>query len=292
MAHDARKAAKIKSAHEINRALAERLTGLGRVDMAFALSRCTVTMTAFACKDCHSVEYRVEHCRQRLCAHCGPKRAAEQGHHIFRVVEGCNDLKFITLTMPRAAKLAPAIDKILKAFKRWRAMPEVKKFIKGGFRKLEAKVKPDGWHVHIHCIVSSKYFPWQLLIATWGKAIGQDGPSTDIRPVQGKAVIRDCAKYAAKADHVRTWTQAQLDEFLNAMANRRTLQAWGCFFAADRELKRLESEHDEPCTCPHCKAKKSYFKIRDGPFVFGADWQYFKAIWSNVPLTIPNPEMI
>lgn len=275
----------MRSKHETACAIADKLYDLDYSNQAFRMQHCTVYKQAWICQSCGAVDYRHTACRNRLCPICGPRRAREQSDQLQSIAKHFDNLKFITLTMPRVYNLWAGIQQIREGFKVFRQMRPVKAILKGGAYKIEAKPKSDGgWHVHLHIIADCGYFPKKNLINYWGIAINRAAPSVDIKPVQGVQMINDTVKYAAKASAVVNWTKDQLREWLDATRNLRMLQTWGTFFKIAREDLDDVKPLPEPEPCLACGRIDSMIPMAMAHFIDPEWWEHAQYFYNT---TVP-----
>lgn len=271
--------------------LADRLYELDKGAQAFRLEHCTVYKQLWVCQSCGNIEYRHTACRHRLCPICGPKRAAEQAEKIENIARHFSELKFITLTMPPASSLHAGVTHIRQAFKVFRKMKTVAARMRGGAYKIEAKPKAEGkWHVHLHIIADCSYFPKSDLIKYWEIAVDWPKPSVDIQPIQGKQQIQDQTKYAAKSAEVLDWSTEQLEDYLDAMQNVRTLQTWGTFYELSKEDLDQQEPEEEPQPCPCCGSATSLIPAAIAYFIDPDWWEAVKGHYEEYELYIWGEE--
>ena len=274
--------ATLAAKHRTNLRLAATLEAHGETTYARALSDCSVTEALWICTSCGNHQYHVNHCQQRLCAICAPKQAAKRSHKVWRITQAMTNPKWLTLTMERAPDLAQGLKDIRKAFGKWRRLKDVKCLVNGGLYKIEAKPKPDGWHVHIHAIIDGAFLPVQLIWSTWKRSLGHPHGGAHIKKINGKLQARDFSKYAAKPEDVAEWDPAQLLEFVEAWRNVRMWQTFGKYFnfVLDREIN---TPPENPNVCNRCGSSENWIPIRAGPWVFQETWAQICCVWAHLP---------
>lgn len=275
-------AATLTAKHRTNLKLAATLEAHGETTYARALRDCSVTEALWICTGCGNHQYHVNHCQQRLCAICGPKQAAKRAHKVHRITQAMTNPKWLTLTMQRVPDLAQGLKDIRAAFGRWRRLKDIKCIVNGGLYKIEAKAKPDGWHVHIHAIIDGAFLPVQLIWSTWSRALGHTRAGAHIKKIEGKLQARDFSKYAAKPEDVLEWTPAQVIEFVNAWRNVRMWQTFGRYFNFQLDAE-LNAPAINPNVCNRCGSSQNWIPIRAGPWVFREAWGQICTVWAHLP---------
>lgn len=282
-AHLARQqAATLAAKHATNLHLAATLQTLGETTYARALRECTVTEALWICTACGNHQYHVNHCQQRLCAICAPKQAAKRSYRVHQITEAMTNPKWLTLTMQRVPDLAQGLHDIRAAFGRWRKLKCIKQIVNGGLYKIEAKPKPNGWHVHIHAIIDGAYLPVQLIWSTWQRSLRHPHAGAHIKKIAGKLQARDYSKYAAKPEEVVTWPPAKLLEFVTAWRNVRMWQTFGKYFNYKLDAD-LDCPPVNPNVCDKCGSSENWIPIRAGPWVFRETWGQICAVWAHLP---------
>jgi hypothetical protein len=175
---------------------------------------------------------------------------------------------FITLTVPRfASNPRNGITTIRKYFNLLRKTKLFSK-VKGGAYQIEVKIKPDGYHIHIHAILDSPFMPYQLLFSAWRKITGVQVPQVDVRSADSIAAKTYIAKYTAKSAGYENALD-QVVEWYQATKGLRLFTTFGTFYNATLEsLDPTTIEKPYEVHCPHCNAIKSVFRARDGPWKF------------------------
>ena len=254
------------------------------------LDECHNSFRAAFCPETMQPMYRPVNCKLRLCPKCGAKLAEERSKSVAEVVRdsGVQDWRFITLTQPRSGTLAAGIGDIKAALKKWRRLKTVKSLVHGAYWQIEAKPKPDGWHVHIHLLVLGSYFPQGLLKRLWSEALGQNKTIVDIRkPRNLRQVCSYVSKYLCKATDFAEATPQQIQEFIELSKVR----LWGTFGKMYRYILKTMREflQPPPPICPICSGQHSLIDIRAGPWIYGEDWgDIHWDIMRGQPDTIPK----
>jgi len=275
-----------------NQTLSRRLDLIGQTTTARALRDCQTVLTLHVCDHCHSHQYIPVNCKRRLCAVCEPRKARKNAALALALFAKAREPRWLTLTMTRAPKLAEGIARIRRAFRAWRRGPIIRKLIRSGFYQIEAKPKPDGWHVHLHCLLDSRYLPWQTVERTWARALEQETSSIWIERVNGRKVVEYVTKYAMKPGDYAKMTDAQLAEIAATIHKARLTGAWGEWYQA---TLATVNELPEPArhVCPVCQTPNSCYPARAGPRIWGDVWEHYRAkYWPTLETNTPNVEVL
>lgn len=103
-------------------------------------------------------------------------------------------------------------------------------------------------------------------------------------------MIQDHAKYASKVEDWKQWSDEQLQEFLTAFRNRRTIQTFGSFFKHEKELQKIDEQEEPVHLCPHCKEPNCQIPIRAGPKYYADDWKVIGNQFTQFPEERLDPE--
>jgi len=235
-----------------------------------------------ACGHQHVVK---EHCKLRVCSHCGVVRMLSLNDSYSGYVDSLpsDRLRLITLTLVNVADLAAGVAKIRKCFTRLRHR-KIGRGMFGGIYGIEAVPNGDGlWHVHLHALVEGLYILHKRLSKAWFSVTG-DSYIVLIQKVEGgaKSAVMYVGKYVAKGVDMdnTNWTPALLVEFVSALMDVRLIQAFGTFLG-----KKVERP---PFACPKCGG--GIFRLVDlqtGDVVFDAfalEWDR----WQRSKFFTPN----
>lgn len=255
-----------------NQKLAKRLHKLGSLNYARSLQDCMTSAGAWCCKDCGAVTWHVNHCRQKLCAACGTQYAWARARIGRAITKRMKAPKFLTLTMRRVPRLKDGMRKLRRAIVRFRHLKFIRERVKSGFYVIEAKPKEDGWHVHAHCVIDAPYLPQAILSKAWARCVRQDYGVTDIRRISSARVARYVVKYCGKPPRLDSWTDGQLQEYVQALHNTRMLSKFGEAYAM--ELPECERQTDvAQLTCPACGRQGTMFPAKGAARTIGQDWR-------------------
>lgn len=199
----------------------------------------------FFCTGCGHVIDAPVYCGNRFCPVCTKRRqfrVRQRLTHMMGFIKESHpySLKHLTLTIPNQKSASKAARQIVSAFRRVRRRELWKRYVKGGAFVIEATGESGNWHVHVHAIIESKFFPWEQLHALWMEVSPGRGVFLQKIPV-GK-VIAYLTKYMTKTDV----PQSDVDELAAALKGFRMFQPFGSWhrLPAAPPLKAMK--------CPSC----------------------------------------
>lgn len=198
-----------------------------------------------------------DYCKSRWCQPCGTYRGQTIARNLLAASTGL-EVRFLTLTSlvketdlearHDPNRLKARLDHVYKSFGRLRRCRSWRRRISGGAAFCELKWKPDsnGWNVHLHMLVTGKYYPKRVLSADWYAATG-DSFIVDIRRPSGpKDVVRYVTKYVAKPLHPSViHCHDALCQAITDLHHRRTCLTFGTWRGVD--LTAVSDEHTWIC---------------------------------------------
>lgn len=169
-------------------------------------------------------------CRLRWCPLC----AAAKHHYLTEEIKEWihlqPTLRFLTLTTKHSSQpLAAQLDDLYSHFRQLRRSPFFKRYVKGGIWFLQTHLSPsDGcWHNHLHCIITGRYFPENLLKALW-LSITQKSHIVNIKLIEDKdKAAEHVARYAVNPCPPQALALQPLIELMQACHGRRICGTWG-----------------------------------------------------------------
>jgi hypothetical protein len=140
-------------------------------------------------------------------------------------------VRLLTLTLKHSpTPLAEQLDRLYACFRRFRRHTDIRGRIRGGIAFLEIKASPTSkeWHPHLHVLFEGSFLPHELAKTAW-QEITTDSFIVDVRKIgSAEQGGRYLLKYATKAISPIVWNDpALLDEAIQALAGRRTFNAFG-----------------------------------------------------------------
>lgn len=211
-------------------------------------------------------------CRDRLCPVCQWRKTLKVFTQVSRIMDcigSDNNFLFLTLTVPNCSgrDLSVTIDKIQKAWSKFRQYKKFERAVNGYFKALEITYNEntDTYHPHLHIILSvdpdyftsDKYidqsspnFEWTKM---WQKALKmQKQPIVDVRRVKPKnaegdrtvkalsSAVAEVSKYSVKSsDYLRRGRDNDKIVFwlMTALSGRRLCSFGGIFEDVRKSLK-------------------------------------------------------
>jgi hypothetical protein len=104
-----------------------------------------------------------------VCARAGKVRAKRKLQAIVKrlpTIRGYT-VKHLTLTIPNVTSPSWGVDTLVSSFRKLRQRSFWRHYVSGGAYVLEITNKGNGWHVHMHAIIHSRFIPWKMLLRHW-----------------------------------------------------------------------------------------------------------------------------
>jgi len=208
------------------------------------------------CEHCGLTLQVPVYCKNRFCPVCGNHRSRVIRHKIDVLIHTIqlrkfDSFKFLTLTIKNQPDIQNMTDELITAFRRLRQRALWKKYVRGGCSVIEAKPGEDGWHVHLHIILESGYFPVKDLTTLWKQV--STGQGVFIKKIHGSQVIGYITKYLTQEKA----TEKEQKKMSQCLIGRRLFQPFGSWFAIVKAIPRLKFP------CPACNKNHWFFGNHD-----------------------------
>lgn len=202
----------------------------------------------------HAYRLAGSSCHDRFCTPCANDRSRCIASNVLKKLAR-EPARFATLTIRHTTEpLDIQVRRLYASFTKLRAGTVWKRHVTGGCAFIEIKwiATTREWHPHLHCVLHGRYFPKQLLSATW-HAITGDSFITDIRAITDEAKIAHyVTKYAAKSVNDTFLNRPDLlDEVVTCLRGRRLCHTFGTWrglklteIPNDRDWESIGSFHD------------------------------------------------
>ncbi len=236
-----------------------------------ALLNCEETQALVCCSHCGKSWYVTNRCRKRVCPLCSFRVAKERGNYLKALTARMKYPKFLTLTMPLwENNPQEGIKYLRQSFNKMRRHKLFSKVV-GGSYMIELKIKPTGYHIHMHIMMDCPFLPYQKVFSAWKSLVGSDCPQIFIEAVKSEKAKEYVAKYASKASDFDSGPDVVVKWYL-AVKGQRLFTTFGKWYNA--KMEDLDAEYEvfiPESKCPYCEQMQTVFFARDGPFIFGHD---------------------
>lgn len=202
-----------------------------------------------ACLTCGNLFDVPVYCGDRFCPVCSVARRMRVKNRLDFLVKNVDHrvgygFKHLTLTIKNQKNLSKMTRDIMKCFRSLRQTSSWKKHVCGGAFVVEVTGKSGDWHVHLHIIIQSKYYPFAEILKLWMTL--SPGRGVYIQNIPKNQIVRYLTKYLAKSD-VPDDDHGELNR---ALRGTRLFQPFGSWFALNRlytpPMKRC-SKCEDPC---------------------------------------------
>lgn len=191
------------------------------------------------------------YCGDRFCPICSVARRIRIRNRLEFLVKNVSrrtgyNFKHLTLTIKNQKNLALMTSDIVKCFRNLRKTRSWKTHVCGGAFVCEITGYSGNWHVHLHVIIQSKYYPFKEILHHWMKL--SPGRGVYIQNIPKNQIVRYLTKYLTKSDV----PDADHYEMNQALKGMRLFQPFGDWFSINR-LYIKPAQHcrkcDKPCFC-------------------------------------------
>lgn len=126
------------------------------------------------CAQCGFEHAIPKYCGDRFCPECGRRRLFLTKQRLEALItaaktDGRHRLKHIVLTLRNQSNCGAMVRDLLRSFKKLRDGALWKNKVSGGCYIIEVTGGENDWHVHLHILAYSTYFPQKQLSAAWKK---------------------------------------------------------------------------------------------------------------------------
>lgn len=169
-------------------------------------------------------------CRDRACPFCAKSRSMEVSEQITEWLMGMKHPRFLTLTMRSSnATLAVQIDNIYQAFRRFRLMKGMSRYLRSGvwFFQVTWNKERQQWHPHLHCIIVGKWGKWEFFREQW-RIASKGSHVIEIQEIKDPSeTAKYVSRYSARPYRMAGLELEQRKECITAFASRRLFGTWG-----------------------------------------------------------------
>jgi hypothetical protein len=230
------------------------------------------------CTSCGEQKDVPVYCKNRFCPVCSVSRKFKIRERLNGLIaltppSHSRTLKMLTLTIQSSIEPRGGIDRITNAFKRLRQLPLWKKACCSGAWIIEIKGKPKAWHVHIHCLMVSRYIDRDALIEAWKKLTSAF--IVDIRQISEGNGIYYVTKYITKGG----FDPQYIHHVATALRSVRLINCFGKWHNAKLAKVKLV------CHCPHCQGTRWQsihgYLVQSTDAELQAYLRYLRQAWDN-----------
>jgi len=153
------------------------------------------------CSKCGQIHDVPLFCGDRFCPVCSAPRRARFRRRVQYIVGHIKNRdgyrwRFITLTIPNVANPSEGLNAVFASFRKLRQRKAWKARVFGGVAGAEVTYNGTAYHVHLHAIVFSRWFPQTDLCKLWRSVSA--GKIVDIRIIPPRDAAAYFTKYVTK----------------------------------------------------------------------------------------------
>jgi hypothetical protein len=251
--------------------IAAKLRKAGNYDLANRLDDCHKHTTYKRCRGCNKVTTFANRCDLLICPTCQPRIARSrlesvswwaekfmQPKHVVLTVRNVNDLttakvKFLKKKLSALRRSKFALTKSTRSrglrelvnLRKQRRAPLRTTDLRvtsypwlGGLWSLEVTNEGNGWHLHFHLLVESRFIDATALARKWAKLVGQQFAIVKVKDARRQDYLHEVVKYAVKPATLAGWQPNDIADFIAVFTDCRTFGVFG-------ELYKVRSTHGE-----------------------------------------------
>jgi predicted RNA-binding Zn-ribbon protein involved in translation (DUF1610 family) len=232
--------------------VAAKLRQAGEYERAAKLENCHSYYTVYQCSSCGTTRKFPNRCDTFYCPECAAHLANERRKQIEWWCRDVPQPKHVVLTVRNIPDLAPGhIDELRKWFTALRR----RKFSRnwhGGFYTIEVTNEKQGWHLHLHALISARWIDKAELSRQWNSINNNAGHIVEVKDCSHGDYLREVQKYIVKGSALAKWTPDQIVTFINAFDGKRTFGVFGELYAKRTEfaewIAQLKAQRPK-CDC-------------------------------------------
>lgn len=254
--------------------------------MASRLDKCgePLNITCTCCGLEKTVEAR---CKLRWCPICSVRISLTRIARFEGAAARCQWPLMVTLTCQNTFDAQQAVNRITKAFTKFRRQKFWARTVKGGVASFECTNNGRGWHPHLHVLTDCRW----LALATpeprrtesierqrdklrsaqrelsqeWAHCLGQDTSIVHARRAFGP-MLKESLKYNLKPSELANCKNV-IGPLLRAMKGKRLVIPFGSFYDLGDEWKETENAGRITPKCEGCASEKSWLPSKVVSFI-------------------------
>jgi len=271
--------------------IAAKLREAGMVEEAQKLENCHSRYVVAICNDCGTVKKFPNRCDQGHCPECQPGLARERVSQVEWWTSSLKQPKHVVLTfrniphltrehLDEARKSLTALRRTAFATKTtywWQDRTTLKitrrkKLMRptsegwplqsspwvGGFWTMEITREGNGWHLHFHLLVDSKFISQRVLADRWRHITRGFSYITKVMDCREGTYLKEVTKYAVKGSQLAAWQPDAIVQYLKAFSGSRTFGVFGSLYGARTEFAEFIAElkgKKSRCECGSCNVR-------------------------------------
>lgn len=218
--------------------------------------RCGNEPIFIGCFGCGKITPKTYRCNLKWCPCCNWRSVERKKELLSVITNGMTNVKHVVLTQRNysdltKATLAKDSDNLLKLRRR-----RITSRVFGGCASQEFTNEENGWHVHWHLLLHTKFLCQNCLAWEWGQLCGQKFAIVKVLSVDESSYLKEVCKYVVTGSELAKWKPAEILEFVTTIQGTRQFRVFGTFKKV-RELAEQEIRDRRPpkpaCDCGSSK---------------------------------------
>lgn len=208
-----------------------------------------------ACRSCQAVETFPYRCNLKWCPLCNWRISRRREELLAEWVTHVQQPKHLVLTRQNFDVLTrsrvQSHGKDVSALRRTKAFADVS----GGCCSTEITNSGNGWHLHTHLLVDTRWLNMPMVERAWSKRIKQPLSILKVKDARSKDYLGEVCKYVCKPAEMVSWKPDDIWHFIKAIERTRFFATFGSLFVCGPEVRRAiairknESRSPQVCDC-------------------------------------------
>jgi hypothetical protein len=205
------------------------------------LQDCHTEPTYCRCTGCGRTQVFVNRCDLYYCPLCQPNLEKRRTEAVTWWFAQTRQPKHIILTVTNTRGINKGLIQEMRGWFSKLRRHKIARNWQGGFYSIQCTNKGNGWHLHIHAVISTPWVDVGQLSNAWSKINGGYGTNVAVRDARKKDVRHDVVRYVSKGSSMARWNGATIREFLAAFDGVRCFGVFGNLFAKRAEWKAFKA---------------------------------------------------
>lgn len=128
---------------------------------------------------------------------------------------------FSTLTKQKIRQSSDALVKLRRR--------RITSRVFGGCASTEFTNEGNGWHLHWHMLLHTKFLCQNCLAYEWGQLVGQEFAIVKVLPVDDKSYLQEVCKYVVSGSELAKWKGKEILQFVDTIRGTQQFRVFGSF---------------------------------------------------------------
>lgn len=236
----------------LKEAVISKLEAAGCHDLASPLVNCGSETFWAVCTGCRRTKQYSNRCERTYCPRCQPRISRERQAYLRWWTHRLHQPKHVVLTVKNRSHLTQSFcQSVKKAFAGLRRSKFARTW-KAGCWSLETTHEGRGWHLHLHCLIETRWIDRAELEKQWSKRVGQEMSIVRVYDVRETDYVKEVAKYVCKGSTLATLSPIDLAAYVTATQGIRMFGVFGELHGQREEFAKYRQARADARPCCPC----------------------------------------